>query len=602
VVFYEMLTGELPLGRFAPPSAKTPVDRGVDELVFRTLEKDRERRFQSAGAVKTELDHLAAHPSSPTSSAASGGALPPDQDFILCPPALPRMAKAFLIYAFTIAPLFWLVSFLTITISPDVPQHPTAAWAHVGFNVLTSAGELAVLGLMLTAAWKLRSLRTGAVRWVKNVLRLHLACLVLALAGAIAVEEVRAAFEHSQPLERVQIAEAIFGATGVGAMLFELGVLLWLRRHGAAIESMLRPAPRPSDPRFPDAGKAGPPIIPSKTSSKAIVSALLAGGAFGPAVLMTLAARAGAGLGPLELLILGLVTLGCALAGTVLGWVALHEIRDSQGRLRGLPLAIGGALLWPLLTVALVVLGVPYLLVAEVNADGSLPGAGKMLPARLLVVILPAGTLAFALWAIHATTRWAGRFAPPSPKRGLLKWVFLAAVALGIGLILLQQARSGGRRTSQEPSAAVRKAPAPDAWVQITIRDVRIRTGKPGSPDTDRWLVLAYESEEHGGCDIAFSSHGGIANSGTLIQGSTREVPSTEPGGPPRVEHQLEYRLPDSMSAESVQAYRDEVSHAWVNKPLVIQPGSAFNLIDLDLGAAGRVRIEATGRARTPRP
>ncbi len=33
VVFYEMLTGELPLGRFAPPSKKVQVDVRLDEVV-----------------------------------------------------------------------------------------------------------------------------------------------------------------------------------------------------------------------------------------------------------------------------------------------------------------------------------------------------------------------------------------------------------------------------------------------------------------------------------------------------------------------------------------------------------------------------------------
>ncbi len=60
VVFYELLTGELPLGRFAPPSQKTPVDRTVDDVVFRTLEKDRSKRYQSAGEMKTEVEHLSA--------------------------------------------------------------------------------------------------------------------------------------------------------------------------------------------------------------------------------------------------------------------------------------------------------------------------------------------------------------------------------------------------------------------------------------------------------------------------------------------------------------------------------------------------------------
>src|SRR5262245_8484083 len=58
VVFYEMLTGELPIGRFAAPSSKTPVGTAVDEVVFRTLEKDRERRYQSAGEVKSQVEHL----------------------------------------------------------------------------------------------------------------------------------------------------------------------------------------------------------------------------------------------------------------------------------------------------------------------------------------------------------------------------------------------------------------------------------------------------------------------------------------------------------------------------------------------------------------
>jgi tRNA A-37 threonylcarbamoyl transferase component Bud32 len=60
VVLYEMLTGELPLGRFAAPSEKSAVDGRIDEIVFRTLEKERERRFQSAGEMKTRVEGLGA--------------------------------------------------------------------------------------------------------------------------------------------------------------------------------------------------------------------------------------------------------------------------------------------------------------------------------------------------------------------------------------------------------------------------------------------------------------------------------------------------------------------------------------------------------------
>ena len=40
VVFYQMLTGELPIGRFAPPSKKVQIDVRLDEVVLRALEKE----------------------------------------------------------------------------------------------------------------------------------------------------------------------------------------------------------------------------------------------------------------------------------------------------------------------------------------------------------------------------------------------------------------------------------------------------------------------------------------------------------------------------------------------------------------------------------
>jgi serine/threonine protein kinase len=59
VVFYEMLTGELPMGRFAPPSKKVEVDVHLDEVVLRALEKEPDRRYQHASDVKIEVESLA---------------------------------------------------------------------------------------------------------------------------------------------------------------------------------------------------------------------------------------------------------------------------------------------------------------------------------------------------------------------------------------------------------------------------------------------------------------------------------------------------------------------------------------------------------------
>ena len=58
VVFYEMLTGELPLGRFAPPSQKSAADPRLDDVVIRTLAKEPERRTQTAEEVKTQVETI----------------------------------------------------------------------------------------------------------------------------------------------------------------------------------------------------------------------------------------------------------------------------------------------------------------------------------------------------------------------------------------------------------------------------------------------------------------------------------------------------------------------------------------------------------------
>ena len=58
VVFYEMLTGEIPLGRFAAPSQKVAIDIRLDEVVLRTLEKEPEQRYQAASEIKSDVQSI----------------------------------------------------------------------------------------------------------------------------------------------------------------------------------------------------------------------------------------------------------------------------------------------------------------------------------------------------------------------------------------------------------------------------------------------------------------------------------------------------------------------------------------------------------------
>lgn len=60
VVFYELLTGELPVGKFPAPSEKSASDPRLDDVVRQALERERERRQQSAGEMRTQVETIAA--------------------------------------------------------------------------------------------------------------------------------------------------------------------------------------------------------------------------------------------------------------------------------------------------------------------------------------------------------------------------------------------------------------------------------------------------------------------------------------------------------------------------------------------------------------
>jgi tRNA A-37 threonylcarbamoyl transferase component Bud32 len=56
VVFYEMLTGQLPVGRFPMPSEKAGTDAYLDEIVLHAMEREPAQRYQHASDVKTDVE------------------------------------------------------------------------------------------------------------------------------------------------------------------------------------------------------------------------------------------------------------------------------------------------------------------------------------------------------------------------------------------------------------------------------------------------------------------------------------------------------------------------------------------------------------------
>jgi len=55
VVLYELLTGDLPVGKFEPPSRKVHIDVRLDAIVLRALENTPELRYQTIGEMRTQV-------------------------------------------------------------------------------------------------------------------------------------------------------------------------------------------------------------------------------------------------------------------------------------------------------------------------------------------------------------------------------------------------------------------------------------------------------------------------------------------------------------------------------------------------------------------
>lgn len=113
VVFYQMLTGELPGKRLEPPPSKVRIDVRLDEVVLRALEKKPEMRYQQVSALKTEVETVATDLQGGPQPVAPGPA-PVPAGHSPKPAATPPTVKRALPYrrAAVVAALVWLLMFL----------------------------------------------------------------------------------------------------------------------------------------------------------------------------------------------------------------------------------------------------------------------------------------------------------------------------------------------------------------------------------------------------------------------------------------------------------------------------------------------------------
>ncbi len=90
VMLYELLTGSLPQGHFPLPSQKRGTDPWLDTIILKALEKEPERRYQSAGEMKSAIE--ACHrnaPPAPLAKAAAPSGSKKDDTAVLSSPVVP---------------------------------------------------------------------------------------------------------------------------------------------------------------------------------------------------------------------------------------------------------------------------------------------------------------------------------------------------------------------------------------------------------------------------------------------------------------------------------------------------------------------------------
>jgi len=291
------------------------------------------------------------------------------------------------------------------------------------------------------------------------------------------------------------------------------------------------------------------------------------------------------------------------LGGTLLGWLGLSEIREQPGTFRGLPLASFAALAWPILLIAGVALGLSTLLLRQGRATPS-RNVG-----RLMVFVLPAGTIAFCFWAIHATMHWGAR-QQFGQRRGVLRWIFAAVLVIGLGAVLVvrQDPESpvaldtpvpaeAEAAPTVTPAATVGTGPdAGPAMIQFTFTSVDLRDDADG-----QWLTMDYVEQVRGSAERTFRYDAQVPG----FTATTRVVSfmSDAKAGFPPVRHQrVFWKLPDSFPLGEAQALRELVAREWAGKSVAIALGDERVLFKTLVPSGGTLACALGARAPGPVP
>ena len=450
VVFYQMLTGELPGKKIAPPSTKVQMDVRLDEIVLRALEKNPELRYQQVSEVKTGVETIVATPpggGAQTKKMESGKLENKTKRFV---PVLRRRDR-------------WIWDTSNVILMAFVPF--MLSWMVFGLLVMFIGAKAMLafipggLGLVLAAVY-------GLVGWRVRALKAQLPKTDAEVAEALFFERPKEtpgiAVLHNDRLELFGIAvidRLVIPLDEIAAIsevrLFNSRRLWWKRGFVLDLKNARRvgiAVPEPFGrrwraklsggtlPELPDIETEKSEIgnrkseIEARFSPTAILAALLI-----PVFFVSTAFWNFGHWGGLQALVgtimstFGFVSI---IVTTVLGWIAVAQIRRSGGHLYGMWLALFDGLLLP----------------------------GLVLNAGLLFGLLVANKLV-NVWLL---TRWYPELAEHAFLNNphFLIWVLFATVVLlGCNYVLIR----GVWRAANQSATSPQKTNQPDPNFKISL-------------------------------------------------------------------------------------------------------------------------------------
>jgi serine/threonine protein kinase len=328
VVFYELLTGELPIGRFEAPSEKLQVDVRLDQVVLRTLASDPDRRYQHASDVQHDVQQISG--AVPLTSSNSGEMSPG--------PAHGSQVGSSVRLLLMIVGNLWLLAAVALLLGKKVARtRPTmysffdiGAWLYPStYNMIVAFCGLLSVGFFVFA-WRGRP--GHAVRPRRKQLPSDPSLQPTAQFSAENAEG-----HPSSAVPRFS-RQALLG--GSWAPFFFITLLLSMT-HYTSVEQ----------------GPVATEMRQQSVSRVAEATSVESESASVPVQIDASTATAEGQTWWQWLLILTVLPLGLTapFGTTILGLAAISSIRHSRGQLSGLPLAVADALFFPLLILDIIV-------------------------------------------------------------------------------------------------------------------------------------------------------------------------------------------------------------------------------------------------------